>query len=105
MARGFLGVNKISTNTALSIIKLPKTKVFEDAAKVIRSQTPTIVKNKPIFDAADPDQDPFVEDIYAADLAITDIPYRKDERSIFTKWIHFHQLWPQFKQTLRYKRN
>jgi choline dehydrogenase-like flavoprotein len=89
MARGFLGVNKISTNTALSIVKLPKTKVFEDAAKVIRNQTPTIVKNKSIFDAADPDQDPFVEDIYAADLAITDIPYRKDEKSIFMKWDSF----------------
>ncbi len=89
MARGFLGVNKISTNTALSTVKLPKTKVFEDAAKVIKNQTPTIVKNKSIFDAADPDQDPFVEDIYAADLAITDIPYRKDERSIFMKWDSF----------------
>jgi choline dehydrogenase-like flavoprotein len=89
MARGFLGVNKISTNTALSTVKLPKTKVFEDAAKVIRNQTPTIVKNKSIFDAADPDQDPFVEDFYAADLAITDIPYRKDERSIFMKWDSF----------------
>jgi choline dehydrogenase-like flavoprotein len=89
MARGFLGVNKVTTNTALSTVKLPKTKVFEDAAKVIRNQTPTIVKNKSIFDAADPDQDPFVEDIYAADLAITDIPYRKDERSIFMKWDSF----------------
>ena len=31
MARGFIGVNKIPTNTALGTVKLPKTKAFQDA--------------------------------------------------------------------------
>ena len=29
MARGFIGVNKIPTNTALGTVKLPKTKAFQ----------------------------------------------------------------------------
>ena len=43
------------------------------------------MKNKTTFDPADPDQDPFVEDIYAVDLSITDIPYRKDEKIYYSK--------------------
>lgn len=85
MARGFIGVNKIPTNTALGGVKLPKTKAFQDAAEKIRKETPTIVKNKTTFDQADPDQSDFVEDIYAVDLSITDIPYRKDEKTTFKK--------------------
>ena len=85
MARGFIGVNKIPTTTALGSIKLPRTKAFQDAAEKIRKETPAIVKNKSTFDPADPDQNPFVEDIYAVDLSITDIPYRKDEKTTFKK--------------------
>jgi hypothetical protein len=72
MARGFIGVNKIPTTTALGSIKLPRTKAFQDAAEKIGKETPAIVKNKSTFDPADPDQSPFVEDIYAVDLSITD---------------------------------
>jgi len=85
MARGFTGVNKIPTTTANGTVKLPKTKAFHDAAEKIRQETPGIVKNKVTFDPADPDQGPFVEDIYAVDLSITDIPYRKDEKTLFKK--------------------
>jgi choline dehydrogenase-like flavoprotein len=85
MAKGFIGVNKIPTTNANSDIKLPKTKAFQDAAEKIRLETPGIVKNKATFDPADPNQGPFVEDIYAVDLSITDIPYRKDEKTIFKK--------------------
>jgi choline dehydrogenase-like flavoprotein len=85
MARGFIGVNKIPTTTTLGSIKLPKTKAFQDAAEKIRKETPGIIKNKSTFDPADPDQNPFVEDIYAVDLSITDIPYRKDEKTTFKK--------------------
>ncbi|HEU4446521.1 MAG TPA: GMC oxidoreductase [Nitrososphaeraceae archaeon] len=85
MAKGFIGVNKIPTNTANGAVKLPKTKAFHDAAEKIRQETPGIVKNPTIFDPADPDQGPFVEDIYAVDLSISDIPYRKDEKTIFKK--------------------
>jgi choline dehydrogenase-like flavoprotein len=85
MARGFIGVNKIPTTTALGSIKLPKTKAFQDAAEKIRKETPSIVKNKTTFDLADPDQSDFVEDMYAVDLSITDIPYRKDEKTTFKK--------------------
>jgi GMC oxidoreductase len=85
MAKGFIGVNKIPTTNANSDIKLPKTKAFHDAAEKIRLETPGIVKNKATFDPADPNQGPFVEDIYAVDLSITDIPYRKDEKTIFKK--------------------
>ena len=38
MARGFIGVNKIPTNIALGAVKLPKTKVFPDAAKKIKEE-------------------------------------------------------------------
>jgi hypothetical protein len=88
MARGFIGVNKIATTTAIGTIKLPKTKAFQDAAEKIRQETPGIIKNpdkKSAFHPGDPDQAPFVEDIYAADLSITDIPYRKDEKTLFKK--------------------
>src|SRR6266487_1186375 len=85
MASGFIGVNKIATTTALGTSKLPKTKAFQDAAEQIRQESPGIVKNKSTFDPADPDQNAFVEDIYAANLSITDIPYRKDEKTLFKK--------------------
>jgi choline dehydrogenase-like flavoprotein len=85
MAKGFIGVNKIPTNTANGAVKLPKTKAFHDAAEKIRLETPGIVKNPTTFDPADPNQGPFIEDIYAVDLSITDIPYRKDEKTLFKK--------------------
>jgi len=85
MAKGFIGVNKIPTNTANGAVKLPKTKAFQDAAEKIRLETPGIVKNKITFDPNNPNQGPFVEDIYAVDLSITDIPYRKDEKTLFKK--------------------
>ena len=31
------------------------------------------------------DQHPFIEDIFAVDLSITDFPFRKDERTLFNK--------------------
>lgn len=85
MARGFIGVNKIATTTANSDIKLPKTKAFQDAAKKIKQQTPAIVTNPSTFDTDDLGQDPskFEEDIFSVDLSITDIPYRKDENTLF----------------------
>ena len=95
MARGFIGVNKIPTNTALGTVKLPKTKAFQDAAKKIKEEEDAlgsgIVTNKASsgFDPAspnkDPDQHPYIEDIFAVDLSITDFPYRKDERTLFNK--------------------
>jgi choline dehydrogenase-like flavoprotein len=85
MAKGFIGVNKIPTTTANGAVKLPKTKAFQDAAEKIRLETPGIVKNQTTFDPNNPNQGPFVEDIYAVDLSITDIPYRKDEKTIFKK--------------------
>jgi hypothetical protein len=33
MARGFLGVNKIVTNSSMGDVKLPRSKAFHDAAK------------------------------------------------------------------------
>lgn len=99
MARGFIGVNKIATNTALGAVKLPKTKAFQDAAKKIKDEEDNIgsgiVTNKttPGFDPADPntnpDQNPYVEDIFAVDLSITDIPYRKDEKTLFKKGTNY----------------
>ena len=54
-------------------------------AAIIKKQTPAIVRNKTTFNPADPDQKDLVEDIYAVDLSITDIPYRKDEITSFKK--------------------
>jgi hypothetical protein len=85
MAKGFIGVNKIATTTANGAAKLPKAKCFQDAAEEIRKQTPGIVKNEITFSPGNPNQGPFVEDIYAVDLSISDIPYRKDEKTIFKK--------------------
>ena len=85
MAKGFIGVNKIPTTTANGAVKLLKTKCFQDAAEKIRQETPGIVKNEITFDPANPNQGPFVEDLYAVDLSISDIPYRKDEKTIFKK--------------------
>jgi hypothetical protein len=73
MARGFIGVNKIATTTGIGTSKLPKTKAFQDAAEKIRQRSPAIIKNpdkKSKFDSLDPDQGPFVKDIYAADLSM-----------------------------------
>src|SRR5919198_1285014 len=70
MARGFIGVNKIATTTGIGTNKLLKTKAFQDTAEKIRQETPGIIKNpdkKSAFDPANPDQNAFVEDIYAAD--------------------------------------
>jgi len=85
MARGFIGVNKIATTTSIGDVKLPKTKAFQDAAKKIKQETPAIVTNSSTFDTSDLGQDPskFEEDIFSVDLSITDIPYRKDENTLF----------------------
>lgn len=83
MARAFIGVNKIATTAAMGNSKLLKTAAFQEAAEKIRKQTPKIVKNKSTFDPNNPDQKDLVEDIFAANLAITDIPYRKDEKTLF----------------------
>jgi hypothetical protein len=87
MARGFIGVNKIVTNSSIGDVKLPKSKVFQEAAEKIRKESPAIVTNKSTFNTDDPGQDPatYEEDIYAVDLSITDIPYRKDEDTLFKK--------------------
>jgi choline dehydrogenase-like flavoprotein len=85
MARGFIGVNKIVTTTSIGDIKLPKAKAFQDAAKKIKKESPVIVSNESTFDTSDLGQDStkFQEDIFAVDLSITDIPYRKDENTLF----------------------
>ena len=87
MARGFIGVNKIVTTSSIGDIKLPKSKAFQEAAEKIRKQSSLIVTNKSTFDTDNPGQDPtkYEEDIYAVNLSITDIPYRKDEDTIFKK--------------------
>lgn len=81
MASGFIGVNKIATTAPMGNSKLLKTDAFQEAAKKIRKETPAIITNKSTFDPTNPDQKGLVEDIYAVNLAITDIPYRKDERT------------------------
>lgn len=95
MARGFIGVNKIPTNAPLGGVKLPKTKAFQDAARKIKEEEDAlgsgIVTNKtttgfdPLSPNKDPDQHPYIEDIFAVDLSISDFPYRKDERTLFNK--------------------
>ncbi len=83
MARAFIGVNKIATTAPIGNSKLLKTAAFQEAAEKIRKETPGIIKNKSVFDLNNPDQKDFVEDIFAVNLAITDIPYRKDEKTLF----------------------
>ncbi|HXV88879.1 MAG TPA: GMC oxidoreductase [Nitrososphaeraceae archaeon] len=87
MARGFIGVNKIVTNSSIGDVKLPKAKAFQDAAQKIKEQDPSIVTNESTFDPSDLGQDKikYEEDIFAVDLSITDIPYRKDENTLFKK--------------------
>jgi hypothetical protein len=72
MARGFIGVNKITTNAATSTFKLPRTIAFQNAAEKVRIENPQVVTNPVIAG----------HDIYAVDLSITDIPYSKDVQSI-----------------------
>ena len=84
MASGFIGVNKIATTAPMGNSKLLKTDAFQEAAEKIRKETPSIITNKPTFDPGNPDQTGLVENIYAVNLAITDIPYRKDERTFLS---------------------
>ena len=68
---------------------------FQDAARKIKEEEDVlgsgIVTNKSThgFDPASPnkddDQHPYIEDIFAVDLSITDFPFRKDERTLFNK--------------------
>lgn len=82
MARGFLGVNKIVTNSSMGDVKLPRSKAFQDAAKKMKEELPPgTITNKETFD---PNSE-LNEDVFAADLSITDIPYRKDDYSLFFK--------------------
>ena len=84
MAKGFIGVNKITTTTGISNYKLRKAKAFQDAAEKIKKESiPGTVTNETTFDPLDPDQNTSAEDIFAVDLSITDIPYRKDETTLF----------------------
>ena len=84
MARGFLGVNKIVTNSSMGDIKLPRSKAFHDAARKLKNELPAgTITNKSTFDPATSAK--LEEDIFAADLSITDIPYRKDDYSLFSK--------------------
>jgi GMC oxidoreductase len=85
MAKGFIGVNKITTTSGLSSYKLPKTKAFQDAAEKIRNENPRIVTNETTFSPSDPDQSTSIEDIFAVDLSITDISSREDEITLFNK--------------------
>lgn len=86
MAKGFIGVNKITTTTGIGSFKLPKAKAFQDAAEQIKKESaPGIVTNEATFDPLDPDQNTSAEDIFAVDLSITDIPFRKDEITLFKK--------------------
>jgi choline dehydrogenase-like flavoprotein len=84
MARGFLGVNKIVTNSSMGDVKLPRSKAFHDAARKMKDELPSgTITNKTTFDPTTAAK--LEEDIFAADLSITDIPYRKDDHSLFSK--------------------
>jgi choline dehydrogenase-like flavoprotein len=84
MARGFLGVNKIVTNSSMGDVKLPRSKAFHDAARKMKDELPSgTITNKTTFDPTTAGK--LNEDIFAADLSITDIPYRKDDYSLFMK--------------------
>jgi hypothetical protein len=86
MAKGFIGVNKITTTAGIGNYKLPKAKAFQDAAEKIKQESaPGIVTNETTFDPLDPDQNTSAEDIFAVDLSITDVPYREDEITLFKK--------------------
>jgi choline dehydrogenase-like flavoprotein len=82
MARGFIGVNKIATNSSIGDVKLPRTKAFHDAAKKMMAELPAgTITNKSTLDPATAVN--VEEDIFAADLSISDIPYRKDIKTLF----------------------
>lgn len=83
MARGFIGVNKIATNASIGDVKLPRSKAFHDSVNKIKKNLPagTSITNKVSFDPSSS----LVEDIFAVDLSISDIPYRKDEETFFKK--------------------
>ncbi|MGC2426606.1 MAG: hypothetical protein WA421_06200, partial [Nitrososphaeraceae archaeon] len=84
MASGFLGVNKIVTNSSMGDVKLPRSKVFHDAARKMKNELPPgTITNKATFDSATAAK--LEEEIFAANLSITDIPYRKDDYSLFNK--------------------
>lgn len=77
-AEAFIGVNKITTTTANGTFKLARTKAFQDAAEKVRQANPTIVMNKETNPTGDN-----IEDIYAVNLSITDLPTQKDVPTIF----------------------
>ena len=53
MASGFLGVNKIVTNSSMGDVKLPRSKVFHDAARKMKNELPPgTITNKATFDSA-----------------------------------------------------
>ena len=82
IARGFIGVNKIVTNSSIGDVKLPRFKVFQDAAEKMNTELPLgTITNKSTLDSATAAN--VVEDIFAADLSISDIPYRKDIKTLF----------------------
>lgn len=82
MARGFIGVNKIATNSSIGDVKLPRSKAFHDAAKKMLNELPAgTITNKSTLDPAIAAN--ITEDIFAADLSISDIPYRKDIKTLF----------------------
>lgn len=77
-ARAFIGVNKITTTAANGTYKLARTKAFQEAAEKVRLDNPNMVTNKPSGIGGDN-----IEDIYAVNLSITDLPPQKDIDTIF----------------------
>jgi choline dehydrogenase-like flavoprotein len=76
-AKAFIGVNKITTTAANGTFKLARTKAFQEAAERVRLSNPGIVLNSPSGVGDN------VEDIYAVNLSITDLPPQKDIATIF----------------------
>ena len=104
MASGFIGVNKIATTAPMGTSKLLKTDTFQEMAEKIRKETPGIITNKSTFDPGNPDQTGLVEDIYAVNLAITDIPYRKDEKTLFQNKNSFSSILTSIQTDLQMQR-
>ena len=77
MAKAFIGVNKITTTAANGTFKLARTRAFQEAAERVRLADPSIVWKNPSA-ASD-----HVEDIYAVNLSITDLPQEKDVMTLF----------------------
>jgi len=80
-ARAFIGVNSITTTAPLGTFKLPRTQVFQDAAKKLKERWGDIITNEQR--EKDPNKPNVVEYDFDADLSIADIPQKKDIDSLF----------------------